>query len=307
MPTRILHISDLHVRKKRKKNGKETVKENANLSKVVRSIRSNGKWQKNKPIILITGDLVHDGTSDQFIDARDLLDPLYRDGFMVRIVPGNHDYGRLGNHAIESRFECFKAIFYPGQHVSYPHGIDPPWPGGHLFIGLNSMKAECDYVDGLGADGELGAKQINLTVKLIDQFRKTAGRSRKKHKVIVYLHHHPFLYPDDSALEDIGEYLVHYLKDGDDFMRLMAGRVDILAFGHEHRHLNFSGTAISRKYAIPHILSCGKTTVDRKQRPILDSGHANKDKDAAPVAQGLLGYLIEISNNGTVAANTMEF
>ena len=62
------------------------------------------------------------------------------------------------------------------------------------------------------ADGELGSSQINNTIGIL---KKVINRKPEK-KVIIYLHHHPFFYPDDNLFEKTGEKIGHWLKDGDE-------------------------------------------------------------------------------------------
>lgn len=285
----ILHLSDLHVGR--------SAKEGENLNLIVEKIINRWANENNKPVILITGDLVDDGEEKQFIEARQILNPIYAKGFTVLPVPGNHDYGWNGNHAKAKRFKHFKNAFFPFEYVGYPFSKEI---GGHLFIGLNSMKAEEGFFDGLLADGELGGRQIDDTTGIL---KKTLARNPYQ-KVIIYLHHHPFLFPDDSILETIGEKIGHWLKDGDDFMNKIMKRTDILLFGHEHRHIDFSGTQICRKYEIPKILSCSKSTDETmKEYNVEGTGKSG----ATILNEGLMGRLITIEDNGDIKAETLVF
>ena len=66
MLTRVLQISDLHIGE-----GEEVDK---NFDLIVERIIDKGEngndWKENKPLILITGDIVNDGEEVQFIHAR---------------------------------------------------------------------------------------------------------------------------------------------------------------------------------------------------------------------------------------------
>lgn len=289
MALQILHLSDLHVGR--------TSKEGENLKIIVQKTVKKWEGAENKPVILITGDSVDDGRESQFIDARRILDPLYLKNFRLLLIPGNHDYGCNGVHAEESRFKYFKNVFFPLENVSYPF---PKEIEGHIFVGLNSMKAETHFFDGLLADGELGSKQINNTIGIL----KKLENRKPERKVILYLHHHPFLFPDDNIFEEIGEKVGHWLKDGDDLMHKISGRPDIILFGHEHRHLDFSGTQISRKYRIPTILSGGKSTDGTmKEFKVADNGKA----ESKIINEGLMGRLIKIQDNGAIEIENMTF
>ena len=100
--------------------------------------------------------------------------------------------------------------------------------------------------------------------KLTADLKALRAERPKSHKIVVALHHHPFLFPDDPIFEKAREWLGHRLKDGAELMRLVAGRIDALLFGHEHRHVDFSepidGRVLTREYDIPCILCSGKST-----------------------------------------------
>jgi len=251
---RILHISDLHI-------GKETdVDRWKQAEKLVRKIV--GEWGDgdDKPLVLITGDVVDDGTEVEFIEARRILRPLHRAGFQVAPLPGNHDYGWNGAHALEKKFKLFKKYLLGIEtRVTYP---DVPYTDKDVtLITLNSMLAETGFWDGLLADGELGSRQLEDLDELITTLR---DERKKSHKIVVALHHHPFLFPDDPLLKKVKERVGHRLKDGDDLMKVLSGRIDALLFGHEHRHVDFSepfdGHLFTEEFDIPCILSSGRST-----------------------------------------------
>ena len=252
---RILHISDLHI-------GKEEtdVDEWRQAEKLVRLIKRN--WGKDlvKPLVLITGDIVDDGREVEYIEARRILAPLHRAGFQVAPLPGNHDYGWNGAYAQEKRFKLFKKFLMGIEtRVTYP---DVPHADDDVsVITLNSMKSETGFWDGLLADGELGNDQLDELAELITVLRK---ERKKSHKIVVALHHHPFLFPDDKFFKKAKEWYGHRLKDGADLMRIIGGRVDALLFGHEHRHVDFSepfdGHVFTEEFDVPCILASGKST-----------------------------------------------
>ena len=251
---------------------------------------------------MLTGDIVDDGQKKQYKETKNILKPLFDNpNFNVWPVPGNHDYGWNGIHAKRQRFKYFKKAFYDLENVSYPHvKIDA---FDNLFIGLNSMKAETGFWDGLLADGELGSRQIHNISGILNSVDEMKPSERKKRKVIVHLHHHPFLYPDETWIEEGIEIIGHWLKDGDGLMGVLAGRIDILLFGHEHRHLNFAETEICDGYRIPWILSCGKSTKKSKEYAVNKKGEAT-DK---VLNTGLLGNLIDIDSDGNISTKTIKF
>ncbi len=252
---KILHISDLHI-------GKEEtdVDEWRQAERLVRLIRKHWGQDPDKPLVLITGDVVDDGREVEFIEARRILEPLHQAGFQVAPLPGNHDYGWNGAHAQEKRFKLFKKYLLGIEdRVTYP---DVPYADDRVaVITLNSMQAETGFWDGLLADGELGGRQLDELGELVTTLRRERPKS---FKIVVALHHHPFLFPDDEFFEKAREWWGHRLKDGADLMRLIGGRVDALLFGHEHRHVDFSepfaGHVVTEEYGIPCILASGKST-----------------------------------------------
>jgi 3',5'-cyclic AMP phosphodiesterase CpdA len=259
-------------------------------------------YQKHKLTILITGDIVDDGQKKQYKEAKNILKPLLNnENFNVWPTPGNHNYGWNGIHAERQRFKYFKKAFYGLENVAYPHVKLDSF--GNVFIGLNSMKAETGFWDGLLADGELGSRQIHDISGILNSIDELPASERKKKKVVVHLHHHPFLYPDDTLIEEGIEKVGHWLKDGEGFMKVIAGRIDIVLFGHEHRHLDFSKTDLSKVFRIPWIFSGGKSTKKSTEYAVNKKGKATK----TVLNTGLLGKLIDIDSEGNVSAKTITF
>ena len=158
------------------------------------------------------------------------------------------------------------------------------------------MKAETNWYDHLLADGELGTKQLRMLSGILNSLDK-----RPRHqKILLYLHHHPFLFPDDSMLKTAAELITHRLKDGQALMSIIKGRVDLLLFGHEHRHLNFSNSILSSQYDIPHIHSAGKCTEIADEYQIDHQGKATQ----RVLKSGMLANKITI-NKGKITVRTI--
>ena len=274
---KILHISDLHI-------GKEADKDRwKKAEKLVREIKKAWGQDDDKPLVLITGDIVDDGTEAEFIEARRILRPLHRAGFEVVPIPGNHDYGWQGAHALKKKFKLFKKYLLGVENrVTYP---DVPYTDNDVtLITLNSMLAETGFWDGLLADGELGRRQRQDLDEIITTLRE---ERKKTYRIVVALHHHPFQFPDDPPLKKIKERVGHRLKDGKAFMKLVSGRIDVLLFGHEHRHIDFSkpfgAHHFSKEYDIPLILSSGRSTdPDLPARVITFEGRRKPRAEPAP-------------------------
>ncbi len=323
MKTRILHLSDLHLGR--------TTEEEENFKLIVEYILDKGRndWQNDKPLILITGDIVNDGTDAQYQVAVGYLDKLYNAGFTLRVIPGNHDYGENGNHAKIENFILFKGYFAHLHQMQFPH---KKLINDHIYVGLNSME---EYTEVNFARGKLGSGQIKTAC---DYLRSLPARKNGQ-KVIVCLHHHPFLFPDEGVFKHIGEKVGHCLKDSADFLKeIRSLGVDILLFGHEHRHLAFSGTEINKACNVPYIFSAGKSTENNWEYKVLKDGTADiparttiadvsdnpyiadhddavkeitkKDiekRKALGLPYGLLGRLIEISDKGDINGTTIIF
>ena len=278
---KILHISDLHI-------GKEAdVRRWKESEKLVREIKRAWGHDGDKPLVLITGDVVDDGTEVEFIEARRILRPLRGAGFHVVPLPGNHDYGWNGAHALEKKFKLFKKYLLGIEHrISYP---DVPYSDNDVtLITLNSMLAETGFWDGLLADGELGSRQLADLDEIITVLR---DERKKTHRIVVALHHHPFLFPDDPPLKKIKERIGHRLKDGPHLMKLLSGRIDVLLFGHEHRHVDFSepfdGHLFTEEFNIPCILSSGRSTDPHlPARIIILEGRRKPRVEPAPWSTG---------------------
>jgi 3',5'-cyclic AMP phosphodiesterase CpdA len=129
------------------------------------------------------------------------------------------------------------------------------------------------------AEGHLGAAQVAELNALLDMPQV------RRRKVVVYLHHHPFL--DAFAVRaDVADraYLSHLLgwntrrlrrlKDAYSLMQCLRDRVDVLLFGHQHYGLDYSAEA--RHYGIALALdasssTCTQMDTDRMRYRVIDT------------------------------------
>ncbi len=245
--TRFIQISDLHIHGKKKL-------ENINCEKIVRHIVDKyGNSEGEKPVVLITGDIVDDGKARQYNSAVKLLRPLVENGFKVLPVPGNHDYGLCGNiYTDESQAYFQKYIL--SELIEYePAGVpgttmEELFPivttvGEVVFIGLDSVVGKEDTALHF-ASGEVGADQRQKLIDILTDPEIVFGK-----KIVVYFHHHPFYHA--LGLE---------MADADKVLRILATKADFVCFG--HKHVSKAWTAENN---IDWILASGKTTEHNEQ------------------------------------------
>ena len=202
---KIIHLSDLHVG-----YGDCETKLASVVTQIVASYRPASTY-----LVVITGDTVDNANEDNaYKKALSILDPLTRAGFRILAVPGNHDYG-TGAVGDRKFVKLFKEAYFGDVSTSYPK-LDIFEDAA--FIGLDSMAATFNWLDNLGADGELGKQQLSALGEMLSSDRLTGL------KKVVYLHHHPF----------DGKGRAHMLKDYKKFKQVIENRIDCLLFGHNH-------------------------------------------------------------------------
>ncbi|MDD5695255.1 MAG: metallophosphoesterase, partial [Bacteroidales bacterium] len=168
---KIIHLSDLHI-------GYPGCYKNAKklFASIIQEIKDPGNH-----IIIITGDLVNNAFNIRAVRrAQKFIAGLERAGFVVLVVPGNHDYGTSG---IGFHFfvKCFKKNYYKNKNISYPK-VDVV--SSVAFFGLDSTAEELSLADFLFAEGELGKEQLARLDKML------ASPIYKDLRKVVYLHHH---------------------------------------------------------------------------------------------------------------------
>ena len=234
-----IHLSDLHIHGDMKKE------DNVNCRAIVRRIIRSYSG-RNKPVILLTGDIVDDGKENQYVNAVKLLRPLVKEGFTLLPCPGNHDYGKFGLFYSHKSRQCFQ-VYILGRLLGITKAKNTQktklWDlypmvtvvGDTAFIGLDSVVGNRDELVTF-ASGEVGEPQRQ---ELDDALHE----HRKKHRV-VYLHHHPFM--REFAME---------LDDAEPVMQILSGQTTFLSFGHKH----VSKIWFDRDH-VECVLASGKTT-----------------------------------------------
>ncbi len=237
---RIIHVSDLHFHKDND--------DNKNSLALLSEICARYSFVPNGVnYLLVTGDIVDDGTGKQRAKARPALEP-FQDALLI--APGNHDYGPLGNlydPKCATAFDRF--IRKLGVHHSYKQKricvrkLQDGKGSALLTIGLNSNLETTAISD--FAQGGLGESQLDALDKVLGQ---PEYRDMRK---LVYLHHRP---------EPCEWYLA--LTDTSDLMAVVNNRVDALCFGHSGSTMKDQEPpqarmmyAARRKYGVPYLLN----------------------------------------------------
>lgn len=265
---KLIHLSDTHVGR-----GDNALR----LQRLLDDIAS--RENAAECLIIHTGDLVDRAIPDQMQQARALLDPMAEQGWRVLLVPGNHDCGdarHVDPQCAQAFADHFSSYLFGRQAKAFPVLTLTP---DCALIGLDSNAAEMGWWERWAAEGCLGLAQIAALSRLLD---RPEVRARK---VVVYLHHHPFL--DAFAVRpDVGDghYLAHLLgwntrrfrrlKDAYSLMQTLRDRVDILLFGHQHFGLDYS--AEGQRYGIGLALdgsssTCTQMDTDRMRYRVVDS------------------------------------
>jgi len=213
---RILHLSDLHFHRRDGDNIAITT----TLDRIATSYAEHH--------ILITGDITDDGHERQYQNAQAALE---RFRGRLWMVPGNHDYGLFGSFYDETCAGLFdRYLAVPFQRATFAEGCVPTVniletsSEKVILVGLNSNLQTIDPFD--FACGEVGEAQRAMLAQILSD---PASHECVK---IVYLHHHPFYHHPFLRL-----------LDGDEFMQIVLGRADVLAFGHKHVAALWQGTA----------------------------------------------------------------
>ncbi len=239
---KMLHLSDLHIHKSNEKS------ENKHLKEIVENIIK--LYPNEKPVILITGDIVDDGRKDQYKNAVELLKPLVNAGFTILPTPGNHDYGKIGNFYTEKSQAYFQKYIL-GELIKYPKAMEDNvemedlYPmktiiDNVLFIGIDSVVgAEDKFMHFAG--GTVGKRQRKALENILSENMKD---EENRKDVVVYFHHHPFTHTIGMTM-----------SDADKVLRALSGKIDILCFGHKHH-----SSVYNNKYDIEWILASGKST-----------------------------------------------
>ncbi|MEM6679984.1 MAG: metallophosphoesterase [Pseudomonadota bacterium] len=207
--TRLVQISDLHITEgdRLTRGGADPRARTQALVAAIETLE-----ERAGPIdgVVITGDLTDDGTVEQCVAARALLEPLLN---RLHLVPGNHD-------TRSALSEVFPEHFCPVPE-DRGAGVAPPplhWTrkiGGLTVVGLDTTVPDA-------AHGELDDRGF----RILEDALETAQA------LVILMHHHPF---------DAGNRMMdaRRLRDGEALIDLVssATNVRLLACGHVHRYV----------------------------------------------------------------------
>jgi len=206
---KFFHLSDLHFHR--------NTKDNIEVTKMLENILKHCPDHK----LIITGDIVDDGHTEQFHRAYEALEPFKG---RVYISPGNHDFGAAGNFYSRERAERFDEM------LSIPLEQGGTFTGDNTPV-INVVKEKNDQVMLIALDsnletqhffdfacGEIGDNQLEPLNNILSN-PATSGMIK-----ILFFHHHPFIH-NNPFME---------LKDGRELFRVIFAKVHAVLFGHKH-------------------------------------------------------------------------
>ncbi len=214
----IFHVSDLHFGK--------SDEQNDSARSLLQGINQQFPFKDNKNCyLLVTGDITDSGDEDQYALASDALSPF---AGRVIVTPGNHDYGSLlGTDYSEEKARYFDN--WAADKIKFTHDFFDKRVFIHqlkdqsnqalMMMGLNSCAKEGIWDL---AQGEVGEKQRKELAQKFDQCDAQIPR-------LLFLHHIPNKEAEWS--------FVMTLRDWEELMALVRGKVDVLAFGHQGKVL----------------------------------------------------------------------
>ena len=271
---KFIHLSDLHI------GANEKNLENQYLKVIIDHILQRYQNLKNKPVIMIKGDITNNGDKEEYIEAVKLLNRFKESGFILKIVPGNHDYGYCGNVYTKESQENFKKYILEDllelELVYTDEGLLNVYPiveevNGVVYIALDSVIDKDDELLHF-ASGEMGERQLKKLANILKGYIKT-DKVR-----VAYFHHHP-----------VERSLFLKMDDAQKVMGVLSDVVDFICFGHKHKEEELDGS----QYGVRHILACGKSTEVKKvgdifglKKDILTYKEINiKDRDSCSITK----------------------
>lgn len=194
----IAHISDSHVLKNPHPSNGSLADNASRLRETITGIRA---LRKTPDIAVITGDISHEGTADDYVFCRGLLEKL---PCPFLVIPGNHDDRNIMRQVFPIAGEAADPTFYQFDCYSFPLRI----------IGIDTLEP-----------GQAGGR---IRPEKLDWIKKALANSEKP--VVILMHHPPYPFgiadnPDMQCTDGTGA-LAEMIRQN--------GRVVAVLCGHLH-------------------------------------------------------------------------
>lgn len=198
---KLIHITDTHIHK--------AASDNRTVSARLRAVAKYMDKVKEETLLVHSGDVTDDGSEEQYKQARKLLSPFQG---RILLVPGQHDFGFIGNFYDEECVDRFRSL------RAFLQTRSPARRSLHLnFLLLDSCLHTPEILD--LAMGEVAKRDLSK----IREYPFTLNPVNNSGKVVVVLHHTPLAEP---------WYL--RLRNAKEFLNACLGRVDVVLCGHDH-------------------------------------------------------------------------
>ncbi len=277
IPTRIVHLSDLHFGKYHAFTDDTGIPPSATGNSLIELVVDDIRAIGAPDLVIISGDLTSTGMKSEFGEATTFLEEtartlsLEKNQFLV--IPGNHDvvWAADGETASQGEYQSFVSRFFnlPVSELEIP-----TLSHNDVFVlGLDSTRLLSPRLGGLGL---LGKDQLQDALKKLSEEGADA-----RHKILV-THHHllPVAWIDPALPEELKSLTIDA-----PFVIAWAQEHEFSMILHGHQHQPYLSTF--------HF-------ADRKGGPLVISGCASVGAQNLP-PQGRNGYQwIEIDGRSVV-------
>jgi DNA repair exonuclease SbcCD nuclease subunit len=275
----LIHVSDLHFGKSRKQTRR--------AKSLLRKINEQHEFTANQErYLLVTGDITHHGRLSEYKLASKALLP-FKD--RVLLTPGNHDYGSFFGTWYKKK--CARYFDVPfANNLGFKHAFlnkkifpkvleSADGQAKLMIIGLNSCTKK-DLED--FSRGKIGQTQR-------EELTKELCESDPNIPKLVFLHH----IPDKEAKPKN----IMTLEDWPDLMKIVQGKVKMMAFGHQGRFRKTDSTeAVPASSHTMEVRSLINSQGD--EICMLDANNSTKEQAY---------YRIVADGNGQVTAEKLSF
>ena len=215
--------------------------------------------------LLVTGDFTESGENKQYRLAGQALSPFTG---RVFVTPGNHDYGSIWTGYSPGKAKYFDDPFAKNLGFEHPFKdkkvfvmtlADQSDHSTLMMIGLNS----CAKLGAFTAEGEVGHDQM-------DELRRILDGADAQVPKLLFLHHVPH--------KDMGPGMT--LRDWEELMRVIKGKVDVLAFGHSGSVMKVEqrGKSIRLLPAPPRPMRARRVVIGTKPVWVLDANSSVEEQ-----------------------------